>query len=396
MKRKDLENNILKGINADIIFEFNSGEYVNIIAGYPAWRGFISVKDADTFVEVVPEISIAGKKLLLPGKIDDNSGAEESEKEFFRLIPAEIKELAGQFGDSNWEIVKGILRIGEDYKELIKRNRVLAYLVINLEKVNPSFSCFSDTEYVKRMILTKQKEILKHGLIIPSGRMVNIMSKIDASGLNLDTLLGLRGLSRLEGEEGEQLLKSLSHMKILSPAMVGMLGKCPRVIKYLSGKLLGELNKLPNPLGILESMLKIVVEAERLGTHVDTFEDLDSVAPRIENLKEKIKKRKEEMQKFPPQPLPDSEHIRALKNERELVYWSRRQVNCIRGFSHDVKEKRKYFYRVSCLGEEATLEIKLTKSGIMRGPLLATRNAEPSPELRKLVDKWYRTNRKAQ
>jgi len=124
---------------------------------------------------------------------------------------------------------------------------------------------------------------------------------------------------------------------------------------------------------------------------IDSVENIDKRKKRFD---EQVKKKKERLENFPAPPLEDSEFIKTIRIDREMVSWSRRQQNCIRTCSYKVLKGRNYYYKVFYNKEEAILEIKKFGVKYRRGDLLGLRNCPVSNELSVIVNEWIRTNNK--
>ena len=80
---------------------------------------------------------------------------------------------------------------------------MLAYLLVNLDKINTSFSLYIDNSYMETLITEKQKEILGLADFPATKSMVKVFSKfdpglVDVKCLNLfkEQLLGQTGADK--------------------------------------------------------------------------------------------------------------------------------------------------------------------------------------------------------
>lgn len=76
------------------------------------------------------------------------------------------------------------------------------------------------------------------------------------------------------------------------------------------------------------------------------------------------------MERFPKPPIKGRDTVMPLLNAKEQESWSKKQSNCIRGYSQKVRDRKSFFYKVIINGEEATLEIKIDDSKLELGRLL--------------------------
>lgn len=154
------------------LFTIADDDYELVLVGYPEWRAFVAASGTNLWVEIIPNINLNTKSLLLPKrktlqrdmfKAPVKEGVIDPEviRNFFSTIPDAVSQPAAAFPDSHWEFVKAMKMIGDDFLQLIKTNPVLAYLLVNMEKMNPSFMLYTSIELLQRMIRTKRKEILR-------------------------------------------------------------------------------------------------------------------------------------------------------------------------------------------------------------------------------------------
>jgi len=136
---------------------------------------------------------------------------------------------------------------------------------------------------------------------------------------------------------------------------------------------------------------KISAQYHKWHLRISEIENIEQLKVAYDKLKEQIKVLGTGSE-FPPPPLPDNEYIFALKSPTEMRSWAIKQRNCIRKFIKDVKLGKKYFYKVIYNGEEATLEIKTGKAGIMMGEFHAKENGIVSKEARSVLNKWFNMN----
>ena len=107
-----------------------------------------------------------------------------------------------------------------------------------------------------------------------------------------------------------------------------------------------------------------------------------------------IQHKKDLMNTFPIQPIPDTDNIIALKTVADQKRWSRQQSNCIKDYIKKVHSGKSYFYKIINGKEEATLELKLHTNEIRKGDLLGSSNTKVSEETKLIVDKWLLDFRK--
>lgn len=197
------------------IFEFVREDYKFIIVGYPYWRAYITTLDDRFRIEVYPVINVKTSKIDFPKegifRQIQNAGNEteehsaissevlllcdkdlKTESEFFNHIPKEIIQYATTFAGSHWELLKALTYFGDNFRVLFSTNPALAYLIVNMENLNPAYSFYNHLSYVEHLITNKQKEILARAGFPGNERLVKIFSKIEPHSLETQHLLGFR------------------------------------------------------------------------------------------------------------------------------------------------------------------------------------------------------------
>lgn len=386
------------------LFDFKNEEHVYVIAGYPHWRAYIVSTDKDYKLEVFPRINLTTKKFDFLEEPKNGSKTEklflkvedpdtlvsylDKEEKFFETIPSDITERVKVFSDSHWEIIKAILDYGHNFITLIDSNPVLAYLLVNLDKINKSFSLYIDKGYIETLITEKQKEILGLADFPATKRMVKIFSKFDPKLVDVECLKSFQLNLMSRPDRQEKIFKILSHSGTVNKNLLHIIAFNPRVLDILSSRATQELIKSElflNLFDVLKSMSaktckwKIEFKIERLAGMDKAEENLNTV----------IQKRKDAINDFPSQPIPDGEGIYALKTVAEQNSWAKKQQNCIRGYVNAVHARKCFLYRVVLGKEEATLEIKIQREGLKFEQLKGSKNQSVSKELWLHVRKWF-------
>ncbi|MDR3627264.1 MAG: hypothetical protein P4L45_10550, partial [Ignavibacteriaceae bacterium] len=402
MVKTKTNKEFLSAFDRDKLFKFQGEEFLFVLVGYPDLRAYLISRKHDMRIEVCPEINVITRKIDLTeqtGKVIvqhcDQSKEKlnateklivepdfEKEKAFFDTIPSKIVETAGRFSNSHWEIIRACGIFGLNFDKLINSNSALAYILVSMKIFNPSFTLYNDLSYMNDLITIKQKEILEKALFPGTERMVKIFKKFDSKILDVEILLLLRsslGTNRITREE---ILQILSHSTNINKEMLTLLGNDPALIKLMTSNAVQDLAKSKSFKSDLEKLMEIHNLSAKWNIKVAEIDNLERIDKVKQNLLDKVDKKREEQNKFPPPPIPGNEYIAALKDGLDQSYWAKRQGNCIRGYSSSVKAGRKYFYKVIYGGEEATLEINISGKKIQRGDLLGTRNVVVTKELK--------------
>lgn len=414
------------------LFEFKNEEHLYVLVGYPNWRAFIINSNSGLKLEVYPSINVSTRKLEFLEepltskandrfylKVDDPAVMEsylEKEKKFFDTIPEEVTKRVKVFIDSHWEIIKAIATYGHHFVTLIDSNPVLAYLLVNLEKLNPSFSLYIDNGYLENLITEKQKEILGLAGFPASKRMVKVFSKFDPELVDVDLLKSfqLQFLKKQNNDEvpsylrlpflkkperKEEIFETLSHVGKINKNLIHTLVFYPNVTKSLSSKALQELSESESFKEILGKLKSMTSSAIKWGMpfKISSIKNFDKIE---EKFKVALSKRKDEVNNFPTPPIPDGEGIYALRTVAQQNSWAKKQQNCIRGYVSKVFARKCHLYRVILGEEEATLEILIQNDGLKFGQIKGFKDKRVSKKLWLHAKKWFddymRQQRKAE
>ncbi len=389
------------------IFEFIREDYKFIIVGYPYWRAFIISPNDNFRIEVYPTIDVKSRKIEIPKTKGDNQNKnindsndiydvpDMSDKdsliqsEFFDHIPKDIERYVTIFKDSHWEVLKALTYFGDNFRMLLKTNPSLGYLIVNIENLNPSYSFYNHLSYIQHLITNKQKEILARAGFPGSERLVKIFLKIEPNLLEVNHIKEFRdSLLNSNSVTKEKILKILSHLKSINTKLLEIVSTDIGIIDILSNKCILELMNSHNYESELKRLKKISIQSKKWHISIPQIEMLSQIKSITDNLKEKIIVLKKGSE-FSPPPLLDNEYITALKTPAEMRSWAIKQRNCIRSFIKDVKLGKCYFYKVIYNDEEATLEIKIGRSGVKMGDLLGKGNRSVSKELGLKIREWF-------
>ena len=400
--------------NSTNVFEFEFRNYVTILFGYPDWKAFVSTDKKILWIEVYPEINIFHEKIVFPedvpydciDRIVGETGRQnepefspssdeiklrlKKEKSFFLNIPTEIKELCKNFSSKHWEIIKVITVLGNNFIKLINSNPSMAFLLVNLDKLEPKYGLRYQHILLNHTILRKQKEILRMAGFPSTESMRNIFMKTDSRFLTGEKLILFRYL--LKRSPFKQFIKqSLEQSKYINE----------KVFDFISIKEGGLSSTIPG------NMINKVLESERKDEIITKIRQYYESSMKINgeiipinkviNIDSLINKLNVRIQKlsngkysiFPEPPLSDNKYIQALYTPKAQIAWSKQQNNCIRQYVDNVKYGRTYFYKIRFNNEEATLEIKISREEIYMGDLLGMNNKKVSEELKIMVKDWY-------
>lgn len=388
------------------LFEFKNEEHIYVFVGYPQWRAFIITPQSNLKLEVYSRINAATRKIefleepqnnkakdRIYLKVEDPAVMEsylEKEKKFFYAIPEEIINRVKVYSDSHWEIIKAIIVYGHHFVTLIDSNPTLAYLLVNLDKINTSFSLYIDNSYMETLITEKQKEILELADFPATKSMVKIFSKFDPGLVDVKCLNLFKEQLLGKPERQEKILKILSHSRVVNKNLLQIIAYNPAVLDVMSIGAVQELIKSESFTDLLDRIKKMYAKGKRWNIKFE-IPELKNFEKYEKRFNEFVQKLIDEYNYLPPAPIPDGEGIYALKTVGELKSWGRKQHNCIGDQIYSVKNRQRFIYKVIYDEEEATLEIKIGKGKYQIGDLLGTRNTKVSSALRSHVWKWFRS-----
>jgi len=388
------KESIYKNLKSDQVFEFSNNETTLVLSGYSDWKAFIAAHNSNVWVEVMPKININKQLIYLPksklsgiaSRADINRVELEKRKhEFFNTVPAEVVNIIKCYSDSHWEIVRAIKYVSDDLMRLILANPALAYILVHLEKFNPSYGCYNDMELLKNTILKKQREILRISSFPGSDRIVKAVMKLNPVDLSLKTLIKLKQVLSDKTELSDRILNLLSFSDQIDINLLNLFTENKNLVPNLSNNVIFEMTKsndYQNCISLLQD-----IDADCSACKLK-FPEIKSITD-LSDIREKISQKVQILRQFPEPPIKGNAYVQPLTNEKELISWSKRQGNCIRNFGNSVRSGGIYMYKVIIDEEEATLEITRTKKGVSMGPLMGTNNTRVSNKLKLVVEQWF-------
>lgn len=386
------------------IFKFEFSEYSYIVLGYPLWKAYVADVGTDFWVPVYPKINLKKQIIYFPKikykKAKDSNGTYlgsvklskkqlDMQKNFFRTIPEDFIQLASLYSNSHWTIIEGLLLFGGYFNKLIRSNASLAYLVVNLGKINPSFHLYKEIDTIKRVMLKRQKEILKIAGFPETQAMVKIFAKIDTMILTVKNIIEFRNAFITDSSSKDKLLKHLSFAPKINKQLLDFFINQKNIISILSNKVVYDLvysEDYERQIKVIQRIHKRAVKWKIKVPEIKNIKRIDIIDKKV-----LVKMREKKLKKrlFPKQPLPDSEYLVAIKTFEDQVFWANQQGNCIKRLIRYVIAGKSYFYKVIYKNETATLEIKIYNDKIRMGDLLGVKNKAVSKELKKMVIKWF-------
>lgn len=328
------------------LFEFSNKDYTLVLAGYPVLRAFTVSSGSDIWVEVYLQIDIT-RRIIFFSQIDkkqnkklkalkwEESLLEELFKEtpdiyiknmeeFFNTIPADISLVVMKYPDSHWQLTKAINFIGKDILSVMSTNPTLAYVIINMEKINSSFISYNEIELLKKMIRTKQKKILSLCGFPGTDRVVKIFSKIDPRIISIKDIVRFRNLLIMKSKTAERALKILSFAKIIDKNLFNLILFHTPLINLIPNKVIYELVSSKLFIENKAKLKRIYLESNRLKIKIPEIKSLGSLNKVYEKLLKTVEIKRRNKKTFPTPPIEDNYCISAICDKKGLNSWSKK------------------------------------------------------------------------
>jgi hypothetical protein len=388
------------------VFAFEYPDFVFVLVGYPIWRGYVVFKKINFNLEVMPEIDLKNRLISFPSDMnlydDENKSVEqkfevidlssdfinEKVERFFEMIPKEISDAVSVFRDSQWEIVKAILQFGDKLLYLIKTQPAIGYITVNMCKLNGTYNTTNNFDYVEKIILNKQREILEIARLLGSQRIVKALAKLDLDLLTVENLVAFRRGLTYSRRVRERILEMISHEKKIEYGLFQLIGNKSFLLKIISDRAVREIAASNQRDIIIEKLIEVYTPFHYYQIKepfINSIRGLTNIDDKIE--KALIKSRGYGL-KFPAPPIKGTEYIIPIESYSDLYYWGRKQSNCIGSYSNKILKGRLYIYKVIYFEEEATLELTINKNRIKLGEFSKAANEPVSRALRVLVGNW--------
>ncbi len=391
------------------LFSILGEDYDMVFVGFPVWKAHIAAVNTDVWVDFIPDLNAAKKTITLPKRkkrkqqdlFSDQSGSsvkitsnpEKIIVNFINTVPEEILELTARFPDSHWALITAVKLIGNDFLLLMKSNPALAYIIVNLGKLNPFFEYLTNIDLLHNMIKTKRKEILRLGGLPGTNIMLKVLSKIDPLIFNIELFLSLKQIVENSDKYYEKMISVLTFAKQIDKKLINLITANHKLLEVLSNKIIFQLVEDPLYRSKRDKIMSMIADAEEIGLSfpvIDSLHKLDSIKEKFD---ERVNIKKKKLDIFPEPPITGNEYIIPITTNKELQSWSKRQFNCIRGYSHNIRSGKSYLYKVIYEKEEATLEIKIDKESFRKGEFKGFDNKQVSQQLKNIVKDWLKNAR---
>lgn len=363
-----------------------------VLIRYPFWEAYSSAIDSEIWIRIKPNLNLRRKSLIIGDEEIDEIVLDDR---FFETIPDELQALVIKFFDSHWDIIKASLFLGDDFLNLLKINPSFAFLITNLEVINPAFRFHTEYELLTKLIRTKQRKILAYAMLPYTNHMRKLFSKFDITIVSRDKLTKVCNLLVKSKSSVAKLDKLISHIESINENLITMMSDYPELIISLNHMLTHELinsNNFLDNLQILDDLQKRCTAAKIKFPKINSMTEINGVYTRtIEKIEEKIRLGYD----FIEPPIQGDQFIKPIRSSKEQRAWGRKQQNCIAGLINSVIQEKSFFYSINFYGEQATLELNISTTDYKIIDLKGNKNSNVSTALRKHVKLWLEKNKKA-
>jgi hypothetical protein len=293
-------------------------------------------------------------------------------------IPPGVVSATEGFGSRQMALLRVCVK-REQAADLLKQNPALGFSLAHHLRFRPSES--EPVELAARVSKMKQREIARWLGFPESQAWVNILAKIPAAVVSLESVLALR-----QGAKRPEVEKPLCHLQSINAGAVALVLN-ERVSHLVTPNLLQEVASTPEEKEIAHTARRIenILDLrEQMGTEEDAgaFRSREQVRRvELETVEDHLRylKRISGYKEFGEPPLMNTAHL-----EEE----GRMQHNCVGGHGPLIEGGDCYVYRVTS-PERATLSIEKCPDGCWRiQELLLARNEPVRVETWNIVEKW--------
>lgn len=416
MTYKKLINKLNLEYKGARLFKFDFCTYSYLILGYPNLRGFVSANENDFWVEVQPVINLNKREIVFPNddggerllssnvaikknkvsinKVSKTHLHKKLEKEFFQTLPEDKLKYISIYYDCHWEFLKAITYYDKYLIDFIVSNNAIAYILVNLDKFNRSYSLYNSMNFLNVAIGNRQKEILRRALFPDTQQMVKILSKLDTQLLNVHDLVSFRDYFAKNPELMTRAGNLFSHIKVINNNLIKILSSEPNLVSFLTVNTLQVLTDNIEYERLFPIVKGIYADSVKWKIKIPEITDITLIDRVRRNIDAAIKRKTDEIVKYPDPLLPGNEFIVPILNPIELISWGKKQRNCIATYENKIQTRNCSIYKVIDSQSEATLEIKNSNGKIYKGSFLGPNNLKASENLKLIVDQWWKENKR--
>ena len=357
-----------------------------------------------------PRMKRAKNQLEFDFAVPETKRPQLSEPEAFELlrqtVPEEIANALAVFSSCQWNPLV-FTHFDRGFLDLLKSSPALAYYLANDRDV--SIRIYRERQtLLPKLVGSKQVDLLDYVGLGCRKQMVGIVKKIRPESADMTNV---RELQNVRGhEEG---LKRLSHLQTINQGVLALVGEGDRLMRYYTPSFLEEVSHdesnlcAPSVYSQLSECLRLhwefhprqefplMTRMEKLNTYFDELaqekQGRDNERYGIELARREMGNKSVESLQFPPQPIPDSDSIRALISDEQLIQEGMKQRNCVGCYGSRVRTGNNYVYRV-LKPERATLNIAKGGARWWLQELKTACNRPASAATIKLVQNWLNQN----
>ena len=272
-------------------------------------------------------------------------------------------------------------------RELLEQSPALGFSVAHNEKFCSSVSDSADL--AARLSALKQREIARWLGFPGSQAWANILSKIPADIVSLESLLSLK-----RAAEHSDVEKLLSHLGAINAGVIGLVTSQP-ALRVITPSLLSEVAQVPDERNSAQlfHLVNDIVDLHsraRPGWAVRPFLTIAEVQRKHQETVDEYAAflKMVEAGLLPEPPLPGTEQIIPLTDAEQLYVEGCSQHNCVGSYVELVRKGQCYIYKV-LVPERATLSIAKAPDGCWAiQQLRLSFNRFPSAATWKLVQDW--------
>lgn len=261
-------------------FSFDFNNYAVIIFTYPEWKAYNSTKNSPYWVKVYLNIDIFSRKIYFPPDIkEENQSEMDSDNEklnealkrpkynnntatnFFKTIPNDLFNMCSIYRTNRWNIISAYKILGKQFQKFYQENPSILYLLVNIDKLNPTYSLYNTSIFLKESINKKQKNILRIARFPETKRVRKIFKKINPQLPSIESLLSFRRVLNSSTLK-ERTMPILFHSKVINSALFSFFYTKHSNLRYiLSNNAIYEMSELNEYKKILSVLKEIHQES---------------------------------------------------------------------------------------------------------------------------------------
>jgi hypothetical protein len=347
-----------------------------------AWRW----EPGGRWVPWVPDLNIRRMEFAIARAAYSRRGVtarQQAAVDAYRFLlwhwPPRVRDSVRPFRRQNWRLIQFLNRGGGPAQELLDSNPALAFLAATAPGDLPA--------PLPILLAGSRRAILASFEFPASEAAVRILRKVDPRSVSEALLDLLRELTA-----DPEARKPLSHLPRLNEAVLETLAD-RELRTVVSTRLLEEAARVPPGERAAEIAGRIAHWKEQARLHGRPLARLESLAALDRAWSGALGRAAPRTEKpsrdFPPPPIEENAHIRAIRTAEELRREGRQMHHCAGGSAQRVRSGRAYFYHLH-EPENATVCIRPTPSGWRIEAARGACNRPVRPSTMDWLDRWLR------